>query len=313
LDTEEWNNIAVVVSNTNQDHVSFYKNGALVLSRTSANTTWGAGTYPTASNAGIQIGAENATRYFDGSIDHIKIFNTALTPAQIAWEYNKGDPVAWYKFDEGSGTVAYDSSDSANHGTLTNMDPATDYVTGKINTALDFDGSDDGIYVGDVTAMDTDTFTWAAWVKFNSVESKGGSDQSVMTNQDLTGTPNQGGIMFGTMEYDNEVGINVIGTSQDMHGASEPITGIYTNGIWYHLVGTYDGSTVKFYRNGILRDENTGSFSFDMTYADPFTIGYRNGNSQYFDGTIDDVRIFNYALSESQVKTLYNNGAIYFK
>ena len=76
-------------------------------------------------------------------IDEARYYNYARTPAQIAWDYNRGKPVGWWKLDDGQGSVALDWSGNKNHGTLTNMTPANDWVTGKFNKALDFDGSND--------------------------------------------------------------------------------------------------------------------------------------------------------------------------
>ena len=54
--------------------------------------------------------------------------------------------VGYWNFQEGTGTTAYDKSGKRNHGTLTNMDPTTDWVDGKLGGGLDFDGSDDYIH-----------------------------------------------------------------------------------------------------------------------------------------------------------------------
>ena len=71
----------------------------------------------------------------------------------------------YWSFDDGAGTAASDLSGSGNAGTLTNMDSATDWVAGKRGKALDFDGSNDYVTMGDVLDMGTGDFTVSVWVK----------------------------------------------------------------------------------------------------------------------------------------------------
>jgi len=72
------------------------------------------------------------TAYFPGKIDHVRIYDYARTPAQIAWDYNRGAPVGWWKFDKGEGLTAYDSSGNENNGTLQTSMTNDDWVTGKL-------------------------------------------------------------------------------------------------------------------------------------------------------------------------------------
>lgn len=59
----------------------------------------------------------NGGYYFTGSIDDVRIYNYARTPAQIAWEYNRGKPIAYWNMDECEGTIIHDISGNNNHGT----------------------------------------------------------------------------------------------------------------------------------------------------------------------------------------------------
>ena len=103
---------------------------------------------------------------FNGTIDEVRIYNRVLSEAEIRYHYNKGKPIAHWKFDEGEGSTAYDSTDNDNDGTI----HGATWTTGKHGTALSFDGVDD--YV-EVTGSDssisplkiTDTLTIEVWVK----------------------------------------------------------------------------------------------------------------------------------------------------
>ena len=77
------------------------------------------------------------------------------------------------------------------------------------------------------------------------------------------------------------------------------------DGEWHYVVGVRDGSNLHMYVDGVL--ENTGSIS-DSDYSNnsPITIGAYNSGDYYFSGSIDDVRIYNRALSEGEVKALYD-------
>ena len=87
-------------------------------------------------------------------------------------------------------------------------------------------------------------------------------------------------------------------------------------GTWYHLTAVWESSTsLKLYVNGTLVDEDTSVEATLDNNSAPHTIGARDNTSvvdQYFDGQIDDVKIFNYALTEAQILTDYNQGAVRF-
>jgi hypothetical protein len=76
---------------------------------------------------------------------------------------------------------------------------------------------------------------------------------------------------------------------------------------WHHILGTYDGSVMKLYVDGVLSKTEDKWFPGDIAYGN-----YDLYIGDSFNGQIDDVRIYNYALTPTQVKTLYNNGAVAF-
>jgi len=93
---------------------SIYLNG---VNKTTSGTSL---INPTACGAtSAEISNSYGPDAFPGFIDDVKIYNYARTPAQIAWDYNRGKPVGWWKFDECQGTTAHDSSGNGNTGTIT--------------------------------------------------------------------------------------------------------------------------------------------------------------------------------------------------
>ena len=284
---------------TSSTTVNAYVNGINLGSQTipsGATITSGGG----ATKIG-QLTSGSGSANWSGLIDEVKIYSYARTPAQVAWDYNRGAPVGWWRMDDGQGSTARDYSGNGNHGTLTNMDPATDWVAGKNNGALDFDGSNDYVNVGSSSTYDlTSQFTITAW--YNTT-----------TGQYLISKTNTGGSTgFGLYLRDNTDKMEFV-----YQGAYAYSDAVFTeSNQWVHVTLTKDSSgNVKFYKNGILAGSTTGvSFS---SSSNPLYIGARYDSSTTFAypfiGQLDDVRIYNYALSAEQVKQVMNEGAVRFK
>ena len=92
--------------------------------------------------------------------------------------------------------------------------------------------------------------------------------------------------------------------SNDLNSGANTVT----NGSWNHLVATFDGTTRKLYVNGVLKNSDTPTTP-NVTAGQSLYIGSYSTPSNYFPGQIDDVRIYNYALTATQIKQLYNGGA----
>jgi len=76
----------------------------------------------------------------------------------------------WLPMQDAAGGMCYDWSGKGHHGTLTGMDPATDWTTGKLGRALDFDGSNDSVNVGNIVEPAGGTgYTFTAWVRRRAV------------------------------------------------------------------------------------------------------------------------------------------------
>lgn len=212
----------------------------------------------------LEVGGRNVTGYnFNGLLDQVQIFQYARSAAQIAWDYNRGKPVGWWKMDEGEGGSAYDSSGSGNTGTLTSMDPPNDWVDGKFGKALDFDGSNDYVSVGN-TGKSVNAVS--LWVKPNS------TSQNII---DLDGGTHTITVSGGTISASNFSTVYVDG--------QESSTLPDTN---WHMITAIANTAFN---------------------ASSLSIGKVSTN--YFQGQLDDVRIYNYPLTAEQIKQTMNNGA----
>ena len=225
-------------------------------------------------------------------------FNDYLVKPVEAVHLNSG-LVGYWKFDESTGQIVNDSSGNANNGTLgATSSPGTDdptWATGKIAKGLDFDGVNDDVRIPDSISLRPPTgVTVAAWVKADVL-----SGGKTAVDKRLSGSADS--YVLGTL-----------GTSVRFCAAETStqcaVGGTLTTGAWYHLAGTFDGSSSKAYLNGVL--VATYAWSNPLSYA-PFSvlIGAEDQNGAItlrFDGVIDEVRIYNRALSAGEILNLIN-------
>ncbi|PIZ98962.1 MAG: hypothetical protein COX77_02915, partial [Candidatus Komeilibacteria bacterium CG_4_10_14_0_2_um_filter_37_10] len=282
-----WNHVEGTFSETG-NFQRLYLNGALVNSST----------YPGDATAAVRyLGSRNATFPFDGVIDEVKVYNYARTTAQVAYDYNRGEPIGYWALDDGSGVATRDFSGNGSSGTLTN---ATWTTSGKYDNAVSFDGAGDCVNVGDpssgVLDFGTGDFSTGAWVYLTSAP--GG----------YVGVLNKGG--SGAVGYGINIGSNskIYVMIQATGGTNQGFasTATLATGTWYHILATYDRDDVmKLYINGVLDKSNGYSAGNDgsVNNASNLTFGTYSDCGQYFlNGKLDDVRVYNYALTAEQVK-----------
>lgn len=270
--------------------------------------------FPNTNSLDISIGGDITNNNFSGKLDNLVIFNYARTPAQIAFDYNKGEPIAWWKMDECSGNTTNDSSGNSLKGTITIGNTGTQTTvgtcstsstawgngsTGKINRSVNFDGSDDQITASDATLPSSNiSRTVSLWVKPNGTQ-----------NKTLFG---YGTASTNLKQFDIVLQSGIVGV---WWNNNNPVTNFshstYVANQWNHIVMTYDGTNIRSYINGSLKD--TVPVALDTLSTGTFYLGRgMNSTYTYFSGQIDDLRIYNYPLSADQVKLVFNNGAMSF-
>jgi VCBS repeat-containing protein len=203
--------------------------------------------------------------------------------------------LAHWELDDGSGTTAADSI-GPNDGTLTNMDASTDWVAGKVGGALDFDGSNDYVEIG----------------KTASQLGIGGSHAKTVTAWAYTRAFNGGGIFeCGTHSNGQDFSLRTQSANDSWRtqfwGSSFDLDFTYSSlGKWVHFAVVYDGAKAIVYADGAEAASKT--VALNTTDTKTFKIG--RWRDSYFDGIIDDVRLYDKALSPSQVQDLYSQGAV---
>jgi hypothetical protein len=269
LSPETWYHVAITYDGSD---LKVYINGELdgIQARTGP-------IYSTTSS--LSIGSWSGMQnYFNGTIDDVKIYNRALSADEI--KIDMTGSVGYWKFDEGYGTTAHDSSPMKNDGTIY----GATWTIGKHDFAISFDGIDDHVEIPDSPSLDiTDQISLEAWIcplKITDVNGK---------------------IIHKAYAYelflwnDGRVGFAV-------HGELLNSTSHLNEGEWYHVTGTYDGQNMKLYINGILDNSKSATGSIPITLT-PVWIGDTSiyPNSRNFNGTIDEVKIYNRALSQGEI------------
>jgi len=326
LSAKRWYYAAFTVNSTTNT-LNVYLDGMLVASDTTTSGSVANGTAEV--RLGIDGGSSND---YNGLVDEVRIYNYVRTPAQIAWEFNRGAPVAYWTFDECSGDQVYDTTPKADPrttgytGTITPGDTTGDNDTvgtcgsgtstemwndgtsGKRNASLGFDGTNDTVNAGDINELDgVSQFTLSAWVKNNTL----GQWDSILTK---------------SVDANNRIVMAVSGSG---HGDSDDVylnvsdgadvrsytTGnILSTAVWNHWVLVFDGTQGtecnrrKFYFNG--KEQTLACVGGAPAATDNNSANVVIGSS--IDGQIDDVQIFNYALTAQQVRNVYNGGAVRF-
>ena len=284
--------------------------------------------------AAIQIGEHSTSYEYTGAVDQARVYNYALNPAQIAWNFNLGEPIGWWKMDDCTGTSITDTSvtgsgaaggkngtwsgasgTNTSAGTCSAVDTATAWYngrTGKFNGSLDFDGgganADDKVAVTNVSAIDlnlglSNGFSFSAWIY---PESDGEGDAGRIFDKGNTyckiGSESGG---------QATVSCRVDLTTDAEYSATTKVT----IGQWNHVAFSWTNDSddeVTIWVNGV---PNTSSATFagnPTAESTDITIGNIAAQSATFDGKIDDFRIYSYEQTAAQIKTNILQGAVRF-
>ena len=318
LSAGKWYHVVMTINNTDK-YIRIYINGKQDGSYNFS------GTFSALVPAciGYMCGAGNS--YYQGVIDQVRIYPYARTPAQVAWDYNRGGPVGWWKMDECQGSTIHDSSGNANDGTLTVGASGTQTsagtcttastawgngASGKFNSSLNFDGTDNYVkYAGNNTGLSGNfSGTLSAWIYPTNINSSMQTVVGLIANSNTAGA-------------DAAILLNLNGAgSVGFHGGfcgQNTAAGVISNNNWYHLVVVKTpgpiSSTTKIYING--KETATTNQYGDCTPAlnvSKIELGsgwWNSDNGTPFSGRIDDVRIYKYALTKEQIFNVMNGGA----
>ena len=279
----EWQHVAITFDN---GLTKLYKNGEYVENFTFNITSIKNSATP------VYIGSYNETAgFFNGEMDDIRLYKRVLTQYEIKNIYLNGT-ISFYKLrlalpfygDVINGT-AIDQSGWNNNGNITGH-------------ALEFDGENDYVEVPDDSSLDiTDAITISAWIYLPNVV----GDKDILQKADDVYEPYR----FYTH---NDRLIFQLSQNSTVREFACTSYGVLSTG-WQHIAVTYDKTEVKFYVNSVEKPNvgDTPTYSLRTTIGDLY-IGIRKaGWSNPFNGTIDDVRIYNRSLNAEEIAKLYNH------
>ncbi len=213
--------------------------------------------------------------------------------------------VACWKFDEAKDGNVVDSSGNNLHGKL--IGDAKIISDPERGNVLCLDGDGDYVDCGNDTAFDiTDQITVAVWIKVNelgrdgvAIVTKGDSVWSLRSSWELPRAILKFGCTF--------VGEKAWLFGSKVSGQTVEETMDVNDGKWHHVAGLYDGTEIRLYVDGVLDNFQEASGLIHISKF-PVLIGKSENaeeTKRYWNGLIDDVRIYSYALSEAEIKALY--------
>ncbi|TYA89162.1 LamG-like jellyroll fold domain-containing protein, partial [Seonamhaeicola marinus] len=309
----QWTHIAGVLDGS---EIRIYIDGVL------QDTTIGvAGSgFPNNTNP-ILIGRNNINENFDGDIDEIRIWTVARTQSEINSNKdsellgNEAGLLAYYNFNQGNAggnnsteTTLNDITSNNYDGTLGNFaltGTTSNWLEGSpvpnITNALNFDGINDQVNLGNnmnSLLEGINTFTVEAFVRPETTSGLG-----VVVGNYATGNNNMQFVLRRDLERYSFIINDGSGLKQVDFEAAQV-------GTWTHVAGVWDGSEMRIYIDGTLKDTTTGVIGAGLiANNNPVTMG-RNNINENFDGDIDEVRIWTVARTQSEINTSKNTGLL---
>jgi concanavalin A-like lectin/glucanase superfamily protein/N,N-dimethylformamidase beta subunit-like protein/Big-like domain-containing protein len=281
----QWTHIAVVYSNWS---IQTYANGVLVHTYAGAGVIGDA--IPSMNNFRVG-GRQIINQFFQGKIDEVRVYNRGLSAPDVQSLANV-IPVGDWRFDEINGTTTPDSSGNALTGTLN----GPTLTAGRVNNALSFNGTTDYVQIGaQQSLVMSNSLTVSAWIFPTGAGSNStyGGTIAVKEGEYVLARFPDGTIQWGFAN--TNPGWQFINTGQ-----TAPLNQ------WTHIAVVYDGGTIKTYLNGTLAHTYNGAgvIGDAIPSMNDFRVGGRQVINQFFQGKIDEVRVYNFPLQDNEVAGL---------
>ena len=296
LSSNTWYHIVVIYQRTGTRTATYYVNGNSIGSQLLDDLD----SYSTF--AGIAIGATQPATYpelsYKGSLDQVRFFNTALDPLEVEALYTEELCICDGTVDtldilgDGSCIATYQLDGNANDlsGNYSGTPTDVSYGVGEFDLAGVFNGSTSKVILPTIDLTTFGDYTISLWVKGSS----------------LTSTAISSLISFVV----NRAEILMVDGDIYFFGNTNYLIVDYpfNSNNWYNIVLVNSGTSILGYINGVSQSGTTSASGSKFLYA--ATIGVRSlGQGDFFNGSIDQVRIFNKALNSTEVTTLYNETA----
>ena len=317
-----WNHVVFTYDGTaSTSSGQFYING-------SADTTTGSGTLigTAESTDTLYLGCRsNSDNFFNGKVDETAIFTTELSQSDVSAIYNNGEPQSldayspfvWFRMGDNATwngatwTMTSVGTDTriARSANMVEANRTTDVPPNPFVNTLStyFDGVDDRVETNRTLTNGYAELSVSTWVKYNNnlatsnqyhpiVARQGSLGNSFALQNMRSGASSNGGELY--------FGVNT------PNGNFNAFSGVVpSQNVWYNIVGTYDGSNVKIYIDGVLKATTSASGNINtnntILYLGDSGFG---GYSQILNGNLDEVSIYSRGLTQSEVTDIFGQG-----
>jgi len=231
--------------------------------------------------------------YFRGAVDNAIVYNRSLSASEVRENYLRGAGLRDY-------------SGVGNNGTSGGWEWAKN-VSGKFGYGLSFDGDNDYVQIPHSAALNNENWTIEAWIYLYADV---GATQRRIFEKQQDGAHTYLLALFGN-GYSCSLTNCLVATPSDgstWYNVVAENTDILP-GKWYHVAGTHSGTTTKIYINGVLEKTQATNYQTTSNTANAF-IGSYAGSDFFFNGTIDNVIVYNRALSDEEVAEHYKAGIL---
>lgn len=236
--------------------------------------------------SGNLLGSESITSSGNNSGN-----NGNVTPPQPPGTIILNDQIAWWKFNENTGTLASDSTGGYD-GSIT----GATWTTGINSSGINFDGSTSYVQINE-PIISGYPFAISAWIQTTA----SGSDQAIANLADSSINKKYLGIYMDLNGQASLVGSNP---------PTQIITGTSINdGNWHHVIGVFNSPTDRtLYVDGLFNGTDTAQVTFNIN-VDTWSFGRlgKKTPDSYFNGNIDEVKLWDRALNASEVQQIYLN------
>ncbi len=247
----------------------------------------------------------------NGNTYRVVVSNSAgsvtSNPATLTVTNAPSGQVASWTFDEASGSTAADSSGNNNTGTLVN---APTHTAGKVGNGLSFNGTSQVVNIPSSTSLDiggtgSTPMSIALWVNPQALS---GGDSALVSKLWTAGTTASPHYQYG-LELNSGTGpVLYFGTGSGTTRTTATMPSNLTLNAWTHLAVVYDGSSlVSWYKDGVLVGTTPATGSL-VKRGTGVQLGADGSAAQLHKGMLDEVQIYNRALSAAEVTSLYNLG-----
>lgn len=239
------------------------------------------------------------------------LYKYKTTPLEVILQ-SEQNLFAFFPFNGNSTEVAKTGLSGTNNGAFLTTD--RNQVE---NRAFEFDGINDNINYGDNFDLGLSDFTVSVWTKvdeYKGLKPNTSTRGAYIINKGLTkyGTPSRSGYGIIAMSLNNENTFGFYVGGNDQVYMTRAANNFNINE-WYHVVGVKEGNIISLYVNGVKIDELSIPSSLDTDTNIPFAIGSQDKlgmdaeGTTYFDGKIDNIKIYDRAFTPQEISDLYNN------